>query len=74
MSKFAEKDPQANGVIHVAHAADLRHTDYLCVGRLSSAVRAEITVGTTGEDEAHPLTLTWHTAALLKLRGHRLLF
>lgn len=62
------------GVIHVARAADLRRTDYLGVGRYSSAVRAEITVGTTGADEAHPLNLAWHTAALLKLRGHTLLF
>lgn len=62
------------GIIHVARAADLQRTDYLGVGRYSSGVRAEITVGSTEEGQANPLGLAWHTAALLKLRGHTVLF
>ena len=60
------------GVVRVARAANLERSDYLGVSRYSLGVRAEMAVGNEGseEDEEFLMNMAWHTAALLKLRGH----
>jgi hypothetical protein len=64
------------GIVHIARAANLKHSDYLSVGRYSSFVQAEIAVGNTEiqKDEQFLVGIAWHTAALLKLRGYATLF
>jgi hypothetical protein len=64
------------GVVRVARAANLERSDYLGVSRYSLGVRAEIVVGDeeSEEDEEFLSNIAWHTAALLKLRGHATLF
>ncbi|MEW6047105.1 MAG: hypothetical protein AB1609_11580 [Bacillota bacterium] len=60
--------------IHIAQVADLTDADYLAVSRYSSSVTSEIAVGHLDIEKAHQLDLllhlAWHTAAMLKLRGH----
>lgn len=69
----------APGIIDVCRAADLKHTDYLGVGRYSAGIRAELAFGNTEYPEKRNrqdflLGIAWHTAALMKLRGHSALF
>ena len=65
------------GMVHVCRAADLHRTDYLAIARYSLGVSAELAVGNSdceGHSEPDFLhNIAWHTAALLKLRGHDLL-
>jgi hypothetical protein len=66
----------APGIVHVCRAADLKRTDYLGVARYSHTIIAEIAAGRPGanDDPDFVYNLAWHTAALLKLRGHQTLF
>jgi hypothetical protein len=66
----------APGIVHVCRAADPKRSDYLGVARYSHTIKAEIAVGRS-EAQDNPEfvhNLAWHTAALLKLRGHQTLF
>ncbi|HVP42644.1 MAG TPA: hypothetical protein VMS96_04395 [Terriglobales bacterium] len=61
----------APGIVHVCRAADLKRTDYLSVARYSSAISSELAFGLDGTDDIRPLLESaWHTAAMIKLRGH----
>ena len=64
------------GIVHIARAANLKHSDYLSVGPYSLPVQAEIAVRDTAlqKDEQFLVNIAWHTAALLKLRGYSTLF
>jgi hypothetical protein len=61
----------APGIVHVCRAADLSKTDYLAVARYSNSISSELAFGLNGKQEfAFLLDVAWHTAAMLKLRGH----
>lgn len=67
------------GVVHICRAANLQHSNYLSVGRYSHLIGAEINVGSKDrshldEEKAFLLNISWHTAALIKLRDHNTLF
>ena len=66
------------GVVHVCRAANLKQSDYLGIARYSHTIKAEIVAGIVAPDlefDADFLHgLAWHSAAMLKLRGHDTLF
>ena len=70
------KVTNAPGIVHVCRAANLKQTDYLGVSRYSLAVRGELAFGNPdgNSEPSKLLDMAWHTAALIKLRGHTALF